>query len=165
MEATNNNACPICDKDKGENKWTCSHKCYSMLTRNTKICVVCGDEYFGSFASKRRTCSDKCKIALRKQIAKELHAEGLRKLQAESPVAQKGEINPHSKKWVIKSPDGIVYECRNLLHFFRENSDLIDGTPLNAFGGISKIKRSMQGRTGKRNHTHWKGWTLIEWGD
>jgi len=89
--------------------------------------------------------------------------DGRKKYQA-TPQGQKGEDFHLAQCWTIQSPSGVIYECRNLLHFFREHTELIDGTPMQAWDGISKIKYSMQGKR-KKCVSQWKGWRLIAWSE
>jgi len=81
-----------------------------------------------------------------------------------SELCQPGENHFGAKTWIIKSPSGKIYECRNLLHFIRENAELFDGSVRQAWDGITKIKYTMQGKRKFPSHS-WKGWTLIEFGD
>jgi hypothetical protein len=70
----------------------------------------------------------------------------------------------HAKEWVIQSPDGKTFRCRNLKLWLREHEDMLEGTVKQAWDGITKIKYSMQGK--RKNMSHqWKGWRLLEWGD
>lgn len=70
-----------------------------------------------------------------------------------------------SKGWVICSPAGEVYECRNLLNFIREHPEMFDGTVKQAYDGFQKIKATDQGKRPRNKSKSWKGWTLISWSD
>ncbi|REK69355.1 hypothetical protein DX130_24655 [Paenibacillus paeoniae] len=70
----------------------------------------------------------------------------------------------HAKEWVIQSPSGEVYKCRNLKKWLRDNEHLYEGTLKQAADGIMKIKYSAQGKR-KRKSTQWKGWRLLAWND
>ena len=48
----------------------------------------------------------------------------------------------------------------DLKFYMKNNSDLFDGTPKQAFDGFSKIKASIQGKRKNPCYT-WKGWRLI----
>ncbi|EPD80512.1 hypothetical protein HMPREF1207_05618 [Paenibacillus sp. HGH0039] len=72
------------------------------------------------------------------------------------------ETNEQALIWVLKSPEGIVHEFRNLSHWTRQHADILPGTPEQARCGIMQIKRSMLGKT-RRPVTSWKGWTLLGW--
>jgi len=81
------------------------------------------------------------------------------------PLLRAGEQNCNAKTWIIRSPTGQVYECRNLLNWCREHADLLDGSPRQAWDGLAKIKYSMQGKRTRCPSKSWKGWTLITWGE
>ena len=169
MEAKPDNLCPVCGKDKGRNKIACSWACNSALRSNKKECVICGKEYLCPPTNYVKTCSKQCSSALRTKINKEkaVYNEALvtaRANLAESPIFQPDENHVNARTWVIKSPSGEVYECRNLMNFIRENAELFNNEIRQAWDGITKIKYSMQGKR-KFKSSQWKGWTLIEWGD
>lgn len=69
-----------------------------------------------------------------------------------------------AKGWVIQSPSGKIYECRNLMDFIRNNPDLFDGTAKQAFDGFTAIKYTMQGKRKFPSHS-WKGWRLLSYSD
>ncbi|WP_069153765.1 hypothetical protein [Eisenbergiella tayi] len=73
-----------------------------------------------------------------------------------------GEKHVNAKYWRIQAPDGKIYDCQNLLYFIKQNPDLFDGTPKQAFDGFAKIKASIQGKRKNPCYT-WKGWRLISW--
>lgn len=72
--------------------------------------------------------------------------------------------SPAKKVWQLKSPDGEIYECHNLLKWLKEHGDLLDGTIQQAYTGITKIKYSMQGKR-KNPCFQWKGWKLLACGE
>ena len=76
-----------------------------------------------------------------------------------SPVCQPDENNHLAKMWRIKSPSGVIYEFKNLINFFREHEELIDGTPKQAADGVRKIKASLKSKT---KVYQWHGWTLAD---
>jgi len=78
------------------------------------------------------------------------------------PLTGRFETHMHAKTWVIQSPSGEVFECRNLKLWLREHEDMLDGTVKQAWDGITKIKYGMQGKRKHINH-QWKGWRLINW--
>ncbi|REK68023.1 MAG: hypothetical protein C6P35_03375 [Cohnella sp.] len=117
----------------------------------------------------RVTCSAECNSINRRRVAID---QGVA-VKASKRAAELNPLNPklgrfethvNAKEWVIRSPSGEVYRCRNLMHWLREHKHLLDGTPLQAWIGLETIKRSMQGKT-KYNLTTWKGWTVVDWGD
>lgn len=69
-----------------------------------------------------------------------------------------------TKHWVIQSPSGKVYEIDNLFNFIKNNPELFDGTPRQAYDGFSKIKASMEGKR-KNPSSGWKGWTLVSYSE
>lgn len=160
--------CPICGENNGRNKKACSHECYAKLRQNIKVCAICGNEFADAKSNKSICCSKECSVRHRKNLASNgVYDESLLKAQsciATSPLTGKFETHMHAKKWVIQSPCGEVYECRNLKNWLRDHEELIDGTVSQAWDGITKIKYSMQGK--RKNISHqWKGWRLIEWGE
>lgn len=161
-------SCPVCDKPLGRNKHACSLACYAELRQNYKMCVICGKPFPDAKANDTVTCGEKCSTENRKR----LHASGkydgtmekAHAVAATLPHTGPFETHMHAKEWVIQSPTGTVYRCRNLKLWLREHADLLDGTIQQAWDGITKIKYSMQGKR-KNKSFQWKGWTLIEWGD
>jgi hypothetical protein len=87
-----------------------------------------------------------------------------RKAYNATPKGQKGYDFHGALSWRIQAPDGSIYECHNLLHWLREHEDMLDGTPMQAWNGISKIKYSAQGKR-KKPVSQWKGWKLLSWGE
>ena len=171
-----NNLCPVCGNteqarsDKGRNRLACSRACNSALRSNKKTCAVCGREFPCPPANNVSTCSPECRKILRARVfagKQDVYMQSLGNAHAgydASPVCQPDENNSHAKEWIIRSPSGKTYECRNLLHFIRENAELFDGTAKQAWDGLTKIKYSMQGKR-RRKSAQWKGWTLVKWGE
>lgn len=163
-----NDKCPICGKPRGRNKYTCSRECFAILKTQKKTCIICGTIFNDPSCNMTKTCSPECS----KQNRSRLHASGIyagslekaHEVGKNHPLTGRFETHMHAKSWVIKSPEGKVYECRNLKNWLREHEHLIDGTIKQAWDGITKIKYTMQG---KRKHPSksWKGWTLLEYGD
>lgn len=160
--------CKVCGKSIGRNKNCCSMECYAIYKSHKKTCIVCGKEFYCSPSADTVTCNAECSKCNR-QI-KHLNGsynDSLNKAHEAiktSPLTGKFATHMRAKEWVIQSPDGEIYRCRNLLNWLREHEDLIDGTPKQAWDGIVKIKYSMQGKR-KNPSKSWKGWTLIEFGD
>lgn len=162
--------CVICGKPltKSQKKY-CSKQCMGLGKQGYKVCPVCGKRFPEWEQSSKICCSPECS----KQHREELHQYGIytesitkmrtgfsSKIETTAP-----EDLWTAKGWVIQSPDGTTYECRNLLNFIRENPDLFDGTPKQAFDGFAKIKATMQGKRTKAPSKSWKGWKLISWSD
>jgi predicted nucleic acid-binding Zn ribbon protein len=160
--------CPICGKSNGRNLKACSRECYAKLRTHHKICVVCGSIFADPLANMTVTCSKECS----KQHRRDLYNEGkndaslqkAHEMLGDSPLTGRFETHMHAKEWVIQSPSGDTYKCRNLKNWLREHEDMLDGTVNQAWDGISKIKYSMQGKR-KNPSYQWKGWRLNEWGE
>lgn len=144
----------------------CSYRCAGLARQHYNVCVICGKEFPCPPADQKQTCSRTCATELRRRQAIEYgHAARIQKEQAKLVANTPPDKWPTAKGWVIRSPEGKTYECVNLIQFFREHADIIDGTPKQAASGMITVKSSMQG-TRKRNRImHWKGWTLISWDD
>lgn len=160
--------CPICDRPLGRNKKACSMACYSELRSNYKKCSICGSEFQTPPSSETTTCSPSCSTENRRRLAAAgTFQEGLAKAHRmipKSPLTGRFETHMHAKEWVIQSPTGQVYKCRNLKLWVRENEDLFDGTVKQAFDGLVKIKASALGKRKNKSY-QWKGWRLLSWGD
>lgn len=159
--------CPICGKPKGRNKNACSMECYAKLRTNYKTCIVCGKQFADPRCNDTVTCSPGCSKKHRQDLyAKGVNTASLKKahdILPAHPLTGRFETHMHAKEWVIQSPGGQIYECRNLKLWLRDHADMLDGTVNQAWDGISKIKYSMQGKR-KNPCYQWKGWKLIRWG-
>jgi hypothetical protein len=115
------------------------------------------------------TCSLECSRIHRQNLhAKGVYAGTLEKAHEvfpAHPLTGRFETNINAKTWIIQSPDGQIYECRNLKNWLREHVDMLDGTVEQAWDGIAKIKYTMQGKRKKNKSHQWKGWKLIAWGE
>lgn len=143
----------------------CSKRCMGLGKQNYKICLVCGKKFKDSASNLTICCSLECSKIHREQLHKSgVYDNSIKKMRSGlSEITE--EIGPekhwNSKRWVIESPSGQIYECDNLLNFIRKNPDLFDGTEKQAFDGFQKIRATMVG-TRKKNPSHsWKGWHLI----
>ena len=158
--------CRVCGKPTGRNKYCCSAKCYADFRQHYRLCAVCHTPFKCPPTSDVKCCSKKCSEIYRSDLHKKgVYDESISKMIAARDAyfaEHNGENHPNAKRWVIQSPDGKIYECRNLLNFIRENPDLFDGTARRACDGIIKIKASMQGK--RKNPCYsWRGWKLLEW--
>ncbi|MNB98836.1 hypothetical protein D3C75_460950 [compost metagenome] len=159
--------CPICKTNPlGRNKNCCSRACYSIYRSHTKTCVVCGKEFPSPPSSDTVTCGPVCSSENRR-LKSDVLLSSLEKAHiaaATNPLTGRFETHVNAKEWVIQSPTGEIFRCRNLMLWLREHEDMLDGTVRQAWDGITKIKYSMQG---KRKHPsrQWKGWRLLEWGE
>lgn len=126
---------------------------------------MCGEKFKDSASNATVCCSDECSKIHRSQ----LHQSGLYDKSIQNMrlgfTEKINDIGPEnhwvSKRWVIESPAGQIYECDNLMNFIRKNPDLFDGTPRQAFDGFQKIRATMAGTRKKNPSMSWKGWHLI----
>lgn len=149
-----------------------------------KNCLVCGKEFQASPSDKIVTCSKECLKIRRSQISrgKKMSETAVERMSARaksrgftdnlkkgtqaamaSPKAGRFETNASAKSWILVSPSGERYECRNLMYFIRKNPHLfcIDGSNDDEVrrisAGIRTIKGNMKhNRRGRSYH----GWTL-----
>lgn len=162
--------CKVCGKIyQSRNKYYCSRKCMGMGKQGYKICPVCGKVFKDSARNDTVCCSPKCSHAHRSELHdKGVYDEAVKKMRM-GYQSKMDSIAPedfwNSKSWVICSPTGTVYECRNLLNFIREHQELFDGTVKQAYDGFQKIKATQQGKRQKCPSHSWKGWTLVNWSD
>ena len=132
--------CPVCNKEfKGRNKYTCSMACYAIYKSNTKKCVVCGRNFIDSPSNDTKTCSPNCSKEHRKDLyTKGIYKDSLKKAHEAlptHPLTGQFETHVNAKTWVMQSPTGEIYECRNLLLWLREHEDMLDGTARQAQSG------------------------------
>lgn len=163
--------CLVCKKElPSKNKKYCSRECLSngMKEPYIKECIICSTSFTTVKTSQRTTCSYACNRKNRSRVAKQGLAKKMsdkaKVANANNPKLGRFDTHIHAKKWVVKSPDGQVYECRNLLHWLRENAHLIDGTPIQAWSNLAAIKAYKSGRSDRVRNV-WKGWTVLEWDD
>ncbi len=162
--------CPICGAPVKRRRNTyCSYACAGKAKQHYKTCVTCGKPFPSPPTAATLTCSPECSAKHRGH----LHNAGVyadaeiarREGAARAPSTARGSEQHHvAREWVIQSPDGQTFRCRNLLEWLRQHEDMLDGTARQAWDGISKIKYSMQGKR-KNPSKQWKGWRLREWGE
>ncbi|MCM0759628.1 hypothetical protein M7775_13800, partial [Sporomusa sphaeroides DSM 2875] len=131
---------------------------------NSRTCVICGTPFPAYPSNRKVTCSKECSTEnkrrthtgksnkwsneARQRKSAEGMTDNLKKgtpaAQA-SPIAGPFETNHNALIWVLESPEGEIYEVRNLALWLREHADMLDGTPEQAEAGIKQIKRSMEG--------------------
>lgn len=159
--------CHVCGKPlPPKHRTYCSRNCQSLDLQHKKVCVVCGKEFKDSPTNNRCCCSVECSAKHREQ----LHASGTYDVavshwldgKSKFHAEHSGPDHINAKHWVIQSPDGKIYECRNLMYFIKSNPDLFDGTPKQAFDGFQKIKSTQKGKRKNPSHS-WKGWRLIDY--
>lgn len=159
--------CPVCQiHPVGRNKVCCSQACYSLYKSNTKNCVVCGNKFQAPPSAATITCSAACSAENRRGKSDELLAalDKAHAVASSHPLTGRFETHINAKSWVIQSPDGTVYRCRNLMLWLRDHEDLLEGTIRQAWGGFSHIKATALGKRKKKVY-QWKGWRLLDWGD
>ena len=134
-----------------------------------KICVICGKEFEDSPSNPNKTCRDgECSKVHRQNLYKEgkydRSIERMHKNISVSPLTGPFETHQHAKSWVIVSPDGTRYSCRNLSLWAREHEDILPGTVSQFTRSIRKIKQSYLGKALNPCY-HYKGWALESWED
>lgn len=161
--------CPVCGKPLGRNKNACSMACYSVLRSNVKTCKICGTSFPNSASNGTNTCSKKCSRENRRRMAgKGVFSDALKKAREKlpsHPLTGRFDTHMHAKEWVIQSPSGEVYKCRNLLNWIRENEIFFEGhSAKRVFDGVAKIKASALGKRKNKSY-QWRGWRLLDWGE
>lgn len=149
-----------------------------------KKCIVCGKEFSAPPSAKKITCSKECLKIRRSQInrGKKMSETAVERMSAwaksrgftdnlkkgtqaamASPKAGRFETNVSAKDWILISPSGERYECRNLMCFIRKNPHLfcIDGSNddevYRISAGFRTIKRNI--RLNRKGQSY-LGWTL-----
>ena len=158
--------CRVCGKPvhrKGAKY--CSYACAALARQHYKRCVICGALYPCPPTNMVRTCSPACSAELRRRQAEALgHTDRIKAEAAKYVAETPPEQWQTAKYWELQAPDGTKHCCKNLIEFFRQHEDLIDGTPEQASRGIITVKRTMLGL--KKNGCYqWKGWKLLAWDD
>jgi hypothetical protein len=160
--------CPVCGKEyTGRNKYH-TKACYNAFRTHKKICIICGKEFTDPACNDTVTCGPKCSKIHRHQLHEAgVYDESLQKAHdaiQTNPLTGHFETHVNAKTWKIQAPDGQIYECRNLMLWLEQHADMFDGTPRQAWDGITKIKYSMQGKRKNKSY-QWKGWRLLEWAE
>ncbi len=129
-------------------------------------CRNCGREFEGSvknITNSRRTCSDLCKIELRKKINKtRIYSEESKKHTKEqiaiahknNPKLKKGEENCTAKPYSLISPEGDLYEGICLAEFVRQHEDELYNK-----WAYYQLARLAPRRKGKGVLKSWHKWT------
>ena len=133
----------------------CSRECAGLARQNYKTCVICGKQFPCPPSTAMRTCSPDCSTALRSRKSKtEENRAHITQAMAEYNKTLTPETHQGSKFWKIQAPDGQIYTCQNLLHFFRANPNLIDGTPEQAASGLVVVKSTLTGKRTRNKVYH-----------
>ena len=167
MKTKEKRKCPVCGEPMpNRNKYACSKRCAGILRRNQKKCIVCGKKFYAPPSSIKKCCSPQCSTIHRRMLhATEVYAgstQHMRECAKAYPKCVKGPEHHSAKDWTLQAPDGTVYQCHNLLDFFRTHPDLIDCDPKTAWSGIQVIKRSILGTRKKHPCYQWRGWRLLD---
>lgn len=145
--------------------------------KNQKICIVCGRAFACPPSDKTVTCSPECrrKYAAMRRDGKPLSTETRAKISAaakgrdmsgiqaagteaalNSPKSGPFETNVSAKDWILTSPDGKVYRCRNLNLWVREHMDAFGVEPTKK--NFHRVQSGLrQAKRGKQASTY-KGW-------
>lgn len=130
--------------------------------------VPCLWEKFKEWARSLKTCcSPECSSIHRKMLYSSGTLTDIHKVREKMfELSESLDASERwgTKHWVIQSPSGKVYEIDNLFNFIKNNPELFDGTPRQAYDGFSKIKASMEGKR-KNPSSGWKGWTLVSYSE
>lgn len=144
----------------------CSYRCAGLARQHYKTCVICGKRYPCAPTNAVLTCGPECSAKLRRQQAIDNgNAANLDEQRRIWVASVKPQDRPTAKTWTLRAPDGVTYTCKNLIQFFRDHENLIDGTPEQAARGIVVVKSTMTGVRRKNRCYHWKGWSLLSWDD
>ncbi|MNC21862.1 hypothetical protein D3C75_698480 [compost metagenome] len=134
-----------------------------------KTCIICGTEFQAPPSAATVTCGPECSVENRRRLAASgVNDDALQKAHAaipNSPLTGRFETHVNAKEWVIVSPVGQEFRCRNLMLWLREHEDLLDGTPKQAFDGFARMKQTALGRRKKGLVYQWKGWKLKSWSE
>lgn len=161
--------------------------------QNYKICAVCGKRFPCPPSDKTITCSAECRSERKRKLytGREMPRESIEKrletmqgreltdeqrksqrlateAAKQSPLAGPFETNWHAKRWVLKSPENVVYAFDNLALFTREHPEFFEN-PKSAASGISIVASCMSEETTPpsrkpprgRPATQYKGWQVI----
>ncbi|MGN0378510.1 MAG: hypothetical protein ACI4EU_02855 [Butyrivibrio sp.] len=156
------------------------------MSKNKKICVICGKEFFSPPSSKTVTCSLACRKERarrsstgrvysdesRKKISSKAKGRDLSNLQPKaveaakrSPNSGRFETNINAIDWHLISPEGRHYYFHSLNKWLRENClELFGCEPdsrqyNNVRSGLAGAKRAMMGK--KYPCCTYKGWQVI----
>lgn len=149
--------------------------------KNKKRCIICGRVFECPKSDKTVTCSKWCsKEYARIRATGRKFSEETRKKQSEkakgrdmselqkkataaaleSPKSGRFETNVNAKTWRLTSPDGKIYECRNLNLWSRENCELFgekqtESSAKKISGGLRMAKNGVRASS-------YKGWKVEE---
>lgn len=143
-------------------------------------CANCGKPFRCAPSDKTRTCSQDCssRHRSRKHLGKRnlwsddskakarMVAARTGNLKRGTPAARENwksgpfEMNLNAKEWVVISPCGRRYECRNLRLWCERNARMFEPHHWrNAYAGLRQVSAWMRGKT-RRQVSTWRGWSL-----
>lgn len=165
------------------------------MSKNKKICVICGRPFGCPPSRNIVTCSPECraeysrrnhiglkhsqesrdkmsKARLANLRCEELQKKATRAAQ-DSPKSGKFEENIHAIDWHLIGPDGVHYRFHSLRNWLRENGKQFFGVEPdtrqfnNVVYGLSRVKKSVMGTLppGQRPGYTYKGWRVIPMDD
>ena len=141
-----------------------------VIWRN-QICVICGRSRRMKsvlYHNASKTCSQKCQTELRRQHSLNLPplppetCRSIAEKMAAHPMTGHFVTNRNAKDFSLKSPDGEIFQFRNLSLFVDIRRDLF----VKIYGSVESIKLktvaiglSSLGPRCKRRKNSWYGWT------
>lgn len=151
------------------------------MTKNFKICSVCGKSFPCPPSQKTVTCSKPCskihKSRTHKGKSNSWNAESRNRKSAEgktqnllsgtaaallSPRSGHFETNRNAKPWHLISPSGKHYSFRNLNLWAEKNYKMFGfDHPDNAYKIACGIRVAKRGAEGKIKACTYKGWRVI----
>jgi hypothetical protein len=146
--------------------------------KRMRVCVICGKEFELTKKKPRKTCSDICeRESIRRSLAgkkpenwnkaytPEAHKKRFLTL-SKNPIRGRFDTHCRAKDYFLVSPEGDIYQGRNLLNFIRKNALIFEVDALSD-KAVSKIAWGLNSlRPSIKKHRHsaksWHGWT---WGE
>lgn len=162
--------CVVCGnmiKNK-RNKMFCSYKCAGLYKQNYAICPICGKTFKHSPSdTSTKTCGDaECSLKYRKFFMPHDISAAHAKISS-SPTTGHFETHHAAVEWRLVSPDGELYEFKNLVLWAEQNVDLLpissrtgEKVPPRTF--VREIHR-LKSKHEKRKHfrDNYFGWRVL----
>lgn len=107
-------------------------------------------------------CNESCsgkghKIFWRDKLNRGIRALRAQKTHGWGNMHRDNPEHPTAKWWRIRSPDGVMWEARNLFSWCRANETLFTPDP----APFSKTTLARRAFFGLSSHGQWYGWTLV----
>jgi predicted nucleic acid-binding Zn ribbon protein len=182
--------CPVCGKPNprrhGEQKKTCGNECAKKLLKKMwqdkhaamihPKCPVCGGDNKKRRGKINKHCSAKCSaIAFSKsEHAKQFASTALAnqpkavaRLRGSHGFGRMKQDNPNhaSAKWYrLRSPDGRIYEIKNLRSFCHKNEQIFESDDRKFVNAVRPLwKRAADGlvSVSSGGSCSWFGWTAV----